>query len=253
MSIINQDINFEDIKKIYQQKKYITIENFLSEETADLVYSGLKDISDKKLWYTAQYGKPKVFYNFESQKDRRVYNFSYKYDMFPLKNHTIPMMLNSNITRPFINKSSEISDNPEMEIDWTHPLRKFSDFLNSKEMHSLIRYITEAEITDNDMMAFASSYTYDDFLALHNDGSNEINYPRKIAFVLSMTKNWLVNWGGALIFVNEDENTILKTLIPCFNTLTIFTVPIKHVVLPVSSYCQSERFSITGWYQYFSK
>lgn len=253
MSILNQNINFEDIKKTYLERQLIIIKDFLSKDAAESVYQGLKDLSEKRVWYTSQYGRPNIYFNDLQPKESVVYNFAYTHDMFPLKNYTIPMMLKSNMTKPFIEKLSNIYDNPEMELQPNHPLRKISNFLNSKEMHDLMRYITGINITDNDMLAFASRYKSDDFIALHNDGSDQANFPRKIAFVLSMTKNWLVNWGGALMFVNEQENEVLETLMPSFNTLTIFTVPLKHVVLPVSEYCQSERLSITGWYQNINK
>lgn len=249
MSIINLNLDFPKLRKEFQEKKYISIENFLAPEIAEDVYTGFKDISEKGLWYQSSYGSPKYYKKGLEMDESSVFHFSYKYEMFPLKNHPLDRMLESNITRTGIERVKHFAQNPEMELDNMHPLRKISYFLNSKEMHDLISFITSNILTYDKLLCFASRYTAHDFLSLHTDSPMNIEVPRKVAFVLNMTKHWLIHWGGNLVFLDNDEKKILDAYVPKFNNLILFNVPIKHAVLPVSVNCQSERFAVTGWYQ----
>lgn len=250
MSIINLSLDFEKIKLDFKEKKYITIDDFLSQDVAELLYSGFSELNEKSLWYQAEYGRARVYNKKLTQDESNVYHFCFRYEMFPLKNHSLSGMLSSGITRPGLSSvKQQIPENPEMELNYLNSLRKISHFFNSDEMHNLISYITSTELTYNQLLCFASRYTSDDFLALHSDSPSNIQTPRKIAFVLNMTKHWLVHWGGALIFLDDSEKNIIESIIPKFNSLTLFSVPIKHAVLPVSCHCKSERLGMTGWYQ----
>ncbi|MFN8575845.1 MAG: 2OG-Fe(II) oxygenase family protein [Candidatus Sericytochromatia bacterium] len=251
MSIINLSLDFNKLRQefVNREYKYITIDNFLADDVAEILYNGFKEITDNALWYQAEYGRARVFNKNLSEFDSNIYHFCFRYEMFPLKNHTLSQMLDSNITRAGLYKVRQIDKNPEMEISYLNSVRKISHFLNSDEMHNLISYITNTELTFGNLLAFASRYTSDDFLALHSDSPTNLETPRRIAFVLNMTKNWLVHWGGSLIILDESQKNIIEAINPKFNSLTLFKVPLKHAVLPVSCHCKSERLAITGWYQ----
>ena len=249
MQIIGEDHDFEQIKQEYSEKGFITINNFLNEKIAKSTYTGLKDLSEKGLWYQANHGNPKYYKKDLTIEDSNYFHFSFRYEMFPLKNYTLDEMKKSNILKKDIKHLDKINNNPEMELNYSHPLRQIGDFFNSDEMHNLITYITNNPLSANDALCFASRYTADDFLAIHDDGSTDSAVPRRVAFVLNMTKDWLIHWGGNLVILNEECDEVIETHIPKFNSLVLFDVPLKHAVLPVSCNCQSERFAITGWYQ----
>ncbi|MFN8575844.1 MAG: 2OG-Fe(II) oxygenase family protein [Candidatus Sericytochromatia bacterium] len=247
MSIINLGLDFEKIRNDFLSNdyKYITINNFLADDIAEILYNGFKGL-DKSLWYQANLGNPKI-YRKNLSTDSLSYQFSYKYEMFPLLNQNLLDMSNSGIRRQ--NMNMQISNNPETEISMENPLRKISYFLNSDEMHNLISYITNTQLSYKKLICFASKYTSDDFLSLHTDRPiNILQSPREIAVILNMTKNWLIHWGGILIILDEEEKNIIEAINPKFNSLTLFKVPLKHAVLPVSCHCNSERFALTGWY-----
>jgi SM-20-related protein len=118
----------------------------------------------------------------------------------------------------------------------------FVDFLNSPGFIDFIKYITDAK--DGDFIdAHAARYCQGHFLNKHNDS---LDPRRRIAYVLNMTPVWRADWGGCLHFMEQD-GTISETVVPVFNTLSLFTVPVLHYVSPVGAYAGGERFSVTGW------
>lgn len=123
-----------------------------------------------------------------------------------------------------------------------HPLHRMTEFLNSTEFLNAGGAVTgEAGLTKVD--AQATWYRPGDFLTLHDDhGVGE----RRAAYTLGFTKGWRPDWGGQLLFHDEDGQ-ITRGLTPKFNTLTLFKVPRLHSVAPVASYAGAPRLSIVGW------
>jgi SM-20-related protein len=90
----------------------------------------------------------------------------------------------------------------------------------------------------------ATAYGPGDFLTGHDD--NLAGSGRRAAFVLGMTPQWRMEWGGLLMF--HDLGRIeFSGLCPQFNTLDLFTVPRYHSVSLVSPAAPRRRFAITGW------
>jgi hypothetical protein len=89
-----------------------------------------------------------------------------------------------------------------------------------------------------------TSYGHGDFLTGHDDdlaGSG-----RAAAFVLGLTPQWRLEWGGLLMF-HELGEVPFWGLAPQFNTLDLFAVPKYHSVSLISPAAPRRRFSITGW------
>jgi SM-20-related protein len=89
-----------------------------------------------------------------------------------------------------------------------------------------------------------TAYAADDFLTGHDD--DLIGEHRKTAFVLGLTPQWRLEWGGLLLF-HEIGSTECAGLVPQFNTLDLFTVPTYHSVSQVTRAAPRRRYSITGW------
>ena len=89
-----------------------------------------------------------------------------------------------------------------------------------------------------------TAYGDGDFLTGHDDdlaGSG-----RKAAFVLGMTPQWRMEWGGLLMF-HDRGRVEFSGLCPQFNTLDLFAVPKYHSVSLVSPAAPRRRYAITGW------
>jgi len=69
---------------------------------------------------------------------------------------------------------------------------------------------------------------------------------RRAAYVLGMTPIWRTEWGGVLLFHDEQQLTI-KGLVPRFNCLNLFQVPQLHSVSEVTRSAAYRRYSVTGW------
>lgn len=124
-------------------------------------------------------------------------------------------------------------------------LRTIFDFVRSEGFVSLGR-----QITGDDRITFAdcqlTRYRAGHFLTMHNDDVSGKN--RSAAFVLSLTKNWKLDFGG-LLNVLDSAGDLSQTLKPSYNQLNIFKVPQDHAVSAVAPFVTEARYAITGWFR----
>lgn len=128
--------------------------------------------------------------------------------------------------------------------DW--PLHALTEFLNSAEFLDFTKTITdEPEVIKIDGQA--TLYSPGHFLNEHNDAGSE--FERRAAYVMGFSKNWRVDWGGQLLFLDgpEDGPDISRGFSPSFNTLSLFKVPRPHIVTQVTNFAGAGRYSVTGW------
>ncbi|NEX94441.1 2OG-Fe(II) oxygenase family protein [Caulobacter sp. 17J65-9] len=92
--------------------------------------------------------------------------------------------------------------------------------------------------------AQATRYRPGDFLTAHDDHAD--GKQRLFAYVLNFTPQWRADWGGLLLFHDQDGH-VAEGFTPAFNALNIFRVPQLHSVSLVAPYAGRERLSITGW------
>lgn len=123
------------------------------------------------------------------------------------------------------------------------PIEAVYDFLNSPAFLGFVRHLT-GEAGGVFCDAQATRYRPGDFLASHHDELAGAN--RLFAYVLNFTPVWLTDWGGTLVFTDEDGH-VAEGYRPVFNALNIFRVPTPHAVTQVASYAAAHRLAITGW------
>lgn len=117
--------------------------------------------------------------------------------------------------------------------------------LNSPAFLDLARSLTgAADIAFADCQA--TRYGRGHFLNTHDDDVGKKG--RLAAYVLNLTPDWRVEWGGQLQFLGEDGH-VAEAFVPRFNALNILRVPQPHLVSMVSGLAppQAQRLSITGW------
>ncbi|MFU8831425.1 MAG: 2OG-Fe(II) oxygenase [Wenzhouxiangella sp.] len=83
-----------------------------------------------------------------------------------------------------------------------------------------------------------------DFLSLHNDHSDE--EIRHAAYVINLGREWKDDHGGLLQFLDEHGD-VIDTMVPHFNTISLFRTPTLHCVSPVAAHATGSRLAITGW------
>ncbi len=124
-------------------------------------------------------------------------------------------------------------------------IHDFHRFLHSETMLDFIREVTgEPRIdgADTQVSRFAPGH----YLNFHDDLVE--NEDRVVAFVFSMTRRWLPDWGGYLQFYDRDGHG-RTGLRPGFNCLHLFLVPRPHAVTWVTPIARGARLAISGWYR----
>jgi Rps23 Pro-64 3,4-dihydroxylase Tpa1-like proline 4-hydroxylase len=117
------------------------------------------------------------------------------------------------------------------------------DFLNGAPFLALLR-----QVTGDQRVAYCDAqitrYSAGQFLTQHDDDLG--GKDRLYAYVLGLTPQWKADWGGLLLFLDEDGH-VAEGYTPKFNALNLFKVPAQHCVSAVSAFCPAPRYSITGW------
>lgn len=121
-------------------------------------------------------------------------------------------------------------------------LRSFYEFLNTESFMGFIKAVT-GNRDGNWIDLQAACYGPGHFLNKHNDAQEPT---RRIAYVFNLTPLWRADWGGSLCF-QEQDGSIADTVVPAFNTLSLFSVPTLHFVSQVATYAGGRRLSLTGW------
>lgn len=124
-------------------------------------------------------------------------------------------------------------------------LHRVFEWLNEPATLEVLRRITGID-TLRKANAQATLYNPGHFLTVHDDSGLD-KEKRRVAYVLSMTKNWRTEWGGQLQFLTAKDGTAEEAWTPTFNTLALFRVPTWHIVTYVAPFAKEQRFAITGW------
>lgn len=143
----------------------------------------------------------------------------------------------------FLYDAVRVAEDPAERRARGSPVDRLLDALNSSAWLDLFRQVTgepSIDLVDGQ----ATRYLPGHFLTAHDDAVDGKN--RKVAYVLSLTPRWRTEWGGMLQFHN-DNGDISTALLPCFNALHLFQVPLLHSVSFVAPFAGSPRYSVTGW------
>ncbi len=120
-------------------------------------------------------------------------------------------------------------------------MREFCAFLHSQQFLDLMIDITGNRQLDR-VWVEATCYDKCCFLGGHRDDHHLDN---AIAFVLNLTRYWQLDWGGLLMLQRPNSHPLIVS--PIWNTLSMFNVPIDHLVSCVSPAANEKRYSLTGW------
>jgi Rps23 Pro-64 3,4-dihydroxylase Tpa1-like proline 4-hydroxylase len=127
-----------------------------------------------------------------------------------------------------------------------HPLELVLEHINAPVFLDFVRAITGMPSlikADAQATLFAPNH----FLAMHDDrGTGEEG--RQVAYVLSLARDWRPDWGGYLLFYDEDDD-VIAGMKPRFNCLNLFRVPQRHNVSYVPPFAPLGRYAITGWFR----
>lgn len=117
------------------------------------------------------------------------------------------------------------------------------ELFNSPEYLAFLRALT-GDPRVRRVNAQATRYLPGHFLRFHTDEDHSEG--RLYAYVLNLSRAWVADWGGLLQFIGDDGR-VQETLVPRWNTLSMFAVPAGHAVSLVAPWAGEHRLAITGW------
>ncbi|MEL6486688.1 MAG: 2OG-Fe(II) oxygenase family protein [Pseudomonadota bacterium] len=235
---INEALDPKRLEAQFRQTGRLHIPDFLEPGDAEQLLASLKPSelwklvlnSDEKLFELDRMAQSELTREQRQQLDEAVYakaryGFQYRYETI------------------------RVPDEEAGRIARATILDDFARFLSDEPALSFFRtVIGDPTITFAD--AQGTAYGPNQFLTAHDDGVSGKN--RKAAFVMNLSKNWVVDWGGLLIF-HETNSAKAEALIPSFNSLNLFAVPQQHSVSMVAPFVPRRRYSVTGWLRSGSK
>ena len=140
-------------------------------------------------------------------------------------------------------ESLRVPDDAAERAQSDDTLAAFASWWSDGPVRDFLRHVTgERAIAFAD--AQGTAYSPGDFLTGHDDDFAGKN--RLAAYVLGLTPQWRLEWGGLLLFHDAQERTA-ETWMPGFNRLVLFRVPQRHSVSEVTHAAAYRRYSITGW------
>ena len=236
MTAIVTEINSWDdlpsMQAAFAQTGRIQIRNFLPEGTARAIQTALKALEwrlvlnengkhlDIHPVQIKQLGPKKMRLIKQAAQARATHEFQYLYENYPV----FDILKSGKPVNPIIDAIYKA--------------------LNSQAFRSRLTEMTGLPVDYCDIQA--TRYRKGHFLTTHDDGVEGKN--RQMAFVLNLTEVWRASWGGRLEFTGP-HGEVIDTLLPLFNSLSLFKVPQPHEVTRVSHKAKHPRMALTGWFR----
>lgn len=230
-SIMNNNIDTNKYKELYDKDNIVVINNFLNIEKAEQIYTYIHNNKPKNTWTSS------VCY--DNVKSDLIYKNSKK------------AQIQKNIkkaTDAFNKNKFAFSFQRTLNNNNVPSIEGFTTYLfKNQSIIDKINEITSLNV-ERAHDIFISKYRFGDFLSPHCDKNNG-----RIAFVLNLTKNWKPQYGGILHIMNQDRTEIIRSIVPKFNSLVLFYIPPENGIPHFVSHININnnglyRYAITGWF-----
>lgn len=233
---LNQNIDVQAYAEAYQRDPLVRIPDIFEPDTAEAIHEILSKTMNWRLVFpSTEVGDGQVESLTQAQIDdlgadgirekiqgvmqRAQRNIGYLYSSYPM-------------IRAYVE-----------QWDAGHPIHRLTEFLNSPEFLEFGgQVIGVPGVTKTDVQA--TLYARGHFLTRHIDKG--MDNERRAALTFGFTKGWQTDWGGLLMFLDENQD-VSQAFMPRFNVLSIFDGRKIHAVSPVSPFAGAGRFQITGW------
>lgn len=244
--MLNTQLPLTDLADRYRVDRRVQVDCFLAHDAAMSIADGLDDLGRRGLWYQAVHGSPWDMDPELAGRTAARRHFTYRFEKYPICNHPLRAMIGvrGDARRRSYDEAAKVPERPERELPKRHPLRRFGKFYTGESMGGFLSALTGHNLDASSAECFASRYGPGDYNGTHDDNTSG----RTVAFVLSLTRQWFLHWGGQTAILDADFERIESVVEPAFNRLFVFDVPLPHAVLPVSPYCQGPRLALTGWF-----
>jgi len=224
--MLNKKLDINSLKDQFQEQSYVRIENILEEKyVKDIAKSIFREIK-WDLCYLSEDGPVSLS---EAELSR----------LGPQQSAE----LNQKIMAMALKGFSYYYYRSDLMETTNNILNSFFQNLCGEEFLDFCREIT-GEATINTLNGQLACFSPGCFLRKHTDKTDKEK--RAAAYVFNFTPIWNNDWGGLLHMLN-DEQEIIDTIEPFFNSIIIFKVPALHYVSQVANYAKGKRYTATGW------
>ena len=232
--------NIEQAKQDFKDKRYCHIDNVLEERYIRALYDAVPKL-EYGVWTCIGSGHKKfrAGYQFTDDfaphqakfiEDARGYFSYWHYAYWLLEDY------------------HKVNDNPYV-TEFNRVVTE--DYTLGKPDYTFHDLVSEVTGFTN-MYTNQPTYSYYD----HTAWLNAHHDPRRwCAYIFYFNETWLAQWGGQLCILDTDEQTIIDSIEPFGNRLTIMDVSEtsgnrinKHFISPVSITADHPRYSLAGWF-----
>ena len=183
--MLNDSLDWDAIRKDYNEKGYTRVENILEADFAEKIVNSLVSDTDWELFYLSDDGSVSV-----SQQELQSYGQQQIND------------LNSKILSRAQHKFAYYYFRSALDETKNVALVQFYDYLRSEEFLGFTRYLT-GESSIYTVNGQAACYRQSCFLKRHNDTTNS-EY-RVAAYVFGFTKEWREEWGRPVTYRRAER------------------------------------------------
>ena len=227
----NPDLDFKALSQAWETGERLHIPNILNLATADRLEAALASETD---WIRSVTMRSGTFHvplkNNEPQSDMHR-----KWLADSVVDGGDPEMQYNYDNRPL--GSGHLPDPPRGDL-----LDAFEYWLNEEPQLDVLRTLT-GEAAARRIYCQASRFVCGQVLTEHTDyGTGK----RLVAHVFNMTRIWKPDWGGLLVFY-DDQGHVSRGFTPGFNCLNLFRTPQNHAVTQVAPFAPYPRLAISGW------
>jgi SM-20-related protein len=225
--MIRQDLKRGALRRKLRETGIVQIPHFLKDDWAIALQRGLED-RPRSAWTIAvkAAGEPE-YLNEERHSERQLAD---AYD------RAVTSFQNGSFSYCFLRTFDDHGP------DCTCVECQFRRWLRGPEMLGFLDDLGLPMTTTADV--FASCYEPSHFLAPHHDTGNG-----QVGFTLSLTREWQPQYGGLLMFLDDDWRRVRRVCTPQFNSLCLFALPpdrkVPHLV---SHVIVGRRLAVSGWF-----
>ncbi|MEJ2534884.1 MAG: 2OG-Fe(II) oxygenase family protein [Gammaproteobacteria bacterium] len=237
-SLLNPDLDRAALRERFLRDGRVQVESVLRPDFADAVHDGLAGPVPWRLMYYNHDGQgAEVVGRLEPEKRRALGPAG----LAELEQRVVEQARDR---FQYYYEAYDVLDARRRGLDPQPYLQRFLDFMGSDELFEFIADIS-GDTQFNRVDCHACRYGPGHFLKEHADISPFEQ--RRMAYVFYFTRDWHADFGGITCFL-DDQGRIEDALLPGYNSLTLFRVPVAHNVTQVAAFAPRPRHSITGWF-----
>lgn len=231
---LNPALDPEPYARVYAQRKFVQIPDVFEPHVADEIEKWLLSLPWRLLLQ-------------DENKQNMLLTSRELAEMAPEKRQAIESRMRARAASTFGYTYCAYPLGQSFQEKWDpgHPIHNVFPFLNEPSFLNFARTVSGcASIARVD--GHATNFMRGHYLIRHVDPGDRRE--RRAAFTFGFSRDWQPDWGGLLLFFDQNLN-IREGFLPRFNVLTIFDgAAMQHNVTAIAAFAPRPRLSFAGWF-----